>query len=141
MNDFWANRLGTARPAPRPEPVNTGRAWWDSSPQQATPQYAQQVAQQYAAPQEQLAIPRQAKSHNFTDTCPECGSRDYYAPVQEGGFSKMTGPSTPRCFSCGYPRMQTGSLGIQTHGGSAATPTRQIHTGASQVNNTPFAHI
>lgn len=144
MSDFWSNKLANVRPVPRQEPVSSHRPWWDDSP---PPQSAQQPAQpvqpqyqsQYQA-QSQYQPPPQAKSAQHTERCPDCGSAEYFAPVAVG-ISVMNGPSRARCFSCGYPLSQTGSNGIQTHSGSGATPTRQIHDGSSQVNNTPFAHL
>lgn len=144
MSDFWANKLANVRPVPRQEPVSAHRPWWDNSPAPASApvQPVQQIPQGYPpqSAQPQYQAPPQAKSAQHTASCPECGSSDYFAPVPEG-ISVMNGPSRARCFSCGYPLSQTGSNGIKTQSGAGATPTRQIHDGSSQVNNTPFASI
>lgn len=83
--DFWARKLGVppqARPADIPLPP---------SQVPMTP---------YTAPRP-VAPASKAQSASQTDACPECGSNAYMSPS----------PSIARrCFDCGYPTEQSGSL-------------------------------
>lgn len=151
MGNFWAQALNLpAAPAPAPpqppyqQPAPIPQPWY------APPQY-QQPAQPY---QMQPAVPqgqpypghpqapapeqpgmwgtiegssRRAKSARLTQTCPECGSGNYFRP--EGKPNALL-----RCQNCGYNERFTqsgGDGGLPGGDGQAvpATPARQTSAG------------
>lgn len=89
-SDWWAKRLGTPTP-----PVQVGRP--DPSP--AMPPSQQPMAQMPVFQQQAQPSSERAQSARQVESCPDCGSGNYFA-IQN---------AAPRCYDCGYPIQQSGS--------------------------------
>lgn len=115
-NDWWAKRLGGGT-TPRQAMPPTGPA-----PQVPYTPPAQQpnVRVNYDPDTDQLVT--KAQSAKRMDTCPDCGSGNYFAPQ---GTQRM------RCYDCGYPITQTGSGGGMPSGSSAGGTQKAIQVGQS----------
>ena len=108
-NDWWSKRLGT-NATPRQAMPPTGPA---TPVPYVSPAQQPNVKVGYDPDTDQLVT--KAQSARRADTCPECGSGNYFAPQ---GTQRM------RCYDCGYPIQQTGS-GISGTGGSSSGPTQK----------------
>lgn len=82
--DWWAKKLAQPNTTPRDIP-------------QAPP--SQQPMTQFEQPAATNNPAAKAQSSRLTETCPDCGSSNYFG-VQN---------SRPRCYECGYPMEQSGS--------------------------------
>lgn len=129
MSDFWSKALGLqpAAPAPAPAPAaptQYQRPFWDTA---APPAYQAAPAQQapsHPALEEQYQAPLKAKSARLTDSCPDCGSGNYFKP--EGQPNMM-----PVCYTCGYnPRFahSTAGAGMPSDKSAPVQPSRQVST-------------
>lgn len=122
MSSFWLNRLGNNRPpAPAPPLTAHTRPWWDTTPPPAPPPAPGHQAPHPMTPpaQPQEYRPHQAQSARVAENCPGCFSGNYMP----------TGPSTKKCFDCGYPVVQsTTGIGVSSSGGENVQPARQIST-------------
>ena len=115
-NDWWARRLGGGA-TPRQAMPPTGPA-----PQVPYTPPVQQPNVRVGYNPETDHLVTKAQSAKRSDTCPDCGSGNYFAPQ---GTQRM------RCYDCGYPIQQTGS-GIAGTGGSSSGPTQKaIQVGQS----------
>lgn len=86
--DWWASKLAGNTPQPqagRPDPTPP----MPPSQQPMTPMPA------FQAPQT-----TKAQSARLADTCPDCGSGNYFSATPQ---------TTHRCYDCGYPIQQSGS--------------------------------
>mgnify|MGYP003353146927 CR=1 FL=1 len=107
--DWWAKQLGVK-----------------AQPQQSNPMPpSQQPMTPYTPPQPQPQVAAsKAMSSNQKDMCPNCGGNNYMS-VQN---------TKPRCYDCGYPKVQQGSGvgGVSSSGGGKAIPARGQSTGSFQ---------
>lgn len=142
VSNFWANKLGAARPAaPAPAPQQqAGGPWWAAPqpqpypPQQPVPQTVPQQQQQ----QEQRAPARAMVARQDTH-CPDCGGSNYFRPV---GLPN----AIAQCYECGYnSRFQQSTAGLPSGSGGdgPATPAKQIASGGlgGRSNYNPGAII
>lgn len=124
MGNWWADKVGTARPTPQQRPYDPAprQQSYQAPPPVGTPQ---QVAQPPQAPQ-QPSSPGDPNGHinnlwgwqgnpngglgesMTTGRCPNCNSDRFFSRKTSGGVTTSAGvvyPS-PECFECGYPRIQ-----------------------------------
>lgn len=147
-SDFWARKLGGARPAPAaPAPVPQGSAWWQTPAsvpvqQPAIPQPAlaprDSVEQLQNIPADQLSqdqMEQLAESKlqqaKYNTGCPQCSSTNYAPQGTKMASGRMT---SGHCFECGYsdssspaqsPDMQPGGKG------KSGSPARQTADGGA----------
>lgn len=134
MSNFWANRLGV-NPAPQPQQPQQGPTTpqpWFANPYSLPAQQAPQKPAQQAYPAEETegwgsvrGSLAKAKSSRLAETCPNCGSDNYFRP--DGQPNAMS-----QCYGCGYnPRFsQTGGEGGMPSGEAGPTQAaRQLSTG------------
>lgn len=132
MSDFWSKALGGGAPAPAPRQEPASRPWWDQSPI-PTPQVAHTPGpQQVGYPEQPVQpLPTKAKSAFLTETCPDCGSGNYFKP--QGVPNAM-----PVCYACGYnPRFahSTAGAGMPSDKSAPVRASRQVST-ANNYNPT-----
>lgn len=82
--DWWAKKLANQSNTPQEIPT-------------APP--SQQPMTRFEQPSPTSDAAAKAQSSKLTDTCPDCGSANYFG-IQG---------SRPRCYECGYPMEQSGS--------------------------------
>lgn len=138
MSNFWATTLGTQAPTQAQPRTNPGG--YSPSPYFAPPQTVQAPSQ---APEEPEGPPgpeqwgnvaeasRKALSARLTDTCPDCGSANFFSP--HGMPNAM-----PQCYECGYnPRFaqMTAGGGLPSDSNAPSRPARQLNPkGTSNYN-------
>ena len=115
-NDWWAKRLGGGS-TPRQATPPTGPA---AQVPYMPPAQQPNVQVSYNSDADQLVT--KAQSAKRADTCPDCGSGNYFAPQ---GTQRM------RCYDCGYPITQTGSGGGMPSGSSSGATQKAIQVGQS----------
>lgn len=104
--NFWATQLGgTPAPAPAQQPSIAGYPnGYSPSPfyQPPAQQHQQPVQQHQQVPQQNdgewgtiEGSLKKARSASLTETCPECGSGDFFKP--QGNPNAMS-----QCYTCGY---------------------------------------
>lgn len=87
--DWWAKKLGNTAPVPQGRPADM-----PPMPPSQVPLPQMPVFQ---TPQEPAS---KAQSARMVDTCPDCGSGNYFSATPQ---------TTLRCYDCGYPVQQSGS--------------------------------
>ncbi|MFE4681566.1 hypothetical protein ACFRNJ_12110 [Streptomyces sp. NPDC056721] len=141
MTNFWANKLGAARPAaPAPAPAQQqqpGGPWW--APPQQQPYPPQQPAQQTVPQPAQEKAPARAMVAKQDTHCPDCGGSNYFRPIGQPN-------AMAQCYECGYnPRFQQTTAGLPSGSGGdgPATPAKQIASGGlgGRSNYNPGAII
>lgn len=111
--DWWAKRLGNAAPVPQGRP--------DPTPAMPPSQIPMTQMPAFQTPQ----APHKAQSARLTDTCPDCGSGNYFSATPQTSL---------RCYDCGYPVQQSGSR----YGGLAGAHVEgaaKAATGNNTTNN------
>ena len=107
-NDWWSKKLGSPTPRQSTPPTSL-----PASVPYVPPAQQPNVKVAYDPERDQLMT--KAQSAKRFDTCPDCGSGNYFAPQ---GTQRM------RCYDCGYPITQTGS-GSGMPSGSSSGPTQK----------------
>lgn len=46
-------------------------------------------------------------------TCPNCGADAVFSRQTEQAKARGAAPPCPECFTCGWPNLQSGSMGVQ----------------------------
>lgn len=109
MSDFWSNILGNNPPEETQPPPQSDLPWWKRPlvdvplPQSSPPapgQPQQNDPAQQLDPEQSRAKTQWAR--DTSGNCPSCGSQDYSRHPENP-------TARPRCFSCGYPLVQSGS--------------------------------
>lgn len=85
--DWWAKKLQQQQPPAPPQRT------------ESIPQAPSQIPMTQMPSFTQDNPAAKAQSAALTDTCPSCGSANYFS-IQN---------TTPRCYDCGYPIEQSGS--------------------------------
>lgn len=107
--DWWAKKLQQPNDTPQQIP-------------QAPP--SQQPMTQFNQPAQPTEPAAKAQSASQTQTCPDCGSANYF------GFNG----SKPRCYECGYPMEQSGSKYGSLTGAQVEGDTKSA-SGNNATNN------
>ncbi|MEU1552115.1 hypothetical protein ABZ517_05260 [Streptomyces scabiei] len=113
MSDFWLQKLREAGGAPAPAAPQagltpSGAPWW-AHPTYGPPPSPAQPQPHVQAPQAAYQTTK-AQSAKNTETCPSCGSDEYWRPT----------PKThPICNSCHYP-VQNSTQGVAIANNSSA---------------------
>ena len=145
-SNFWASRLGVnPQPPAAPQPVYqqpqvpqqpaaAPRPWWANDYYAPTPPVPQQAPVEQQVPVEQHqgwgtieGSKRKAKSSRSTETCPECGSTNYFRPDKIANAMQQ-------CYDCGYnPRFSQagGEGGLPSDASGPAQPARQLAEGGA----------
>lgn len=113
-SDWWARKLGTQPQAPQGRP--------DPMPPMPPSQQPMAPMPTFQQPQTQATKAQSARS---TDTCPDCGSSNYFSATPQTSL---------RCYDCGYPIQQSGSR----YGGLAGAVVEgsaKAATGNDSTNN------
>lgn len=110
--NWWANKLGQ-QPAQQPRPADMPMP---PSQQPMTPYVP-------PAPQAHSAVSK-AQSANQTQSCPDCGSGNYFS----------VNNATTRCYDCGYPLQQSGSKYGSLTGAKVEGPVKSSR-GNDATNN------
>lgn len=134
---FWDRVAGgvtaPAEGAPQAPPAApTTRPWWDSP--------ALMPHQQSSPPPEApetVTVPQKAMSARSKETCPECGSGNYFKPV--GHANAMS-----QCYTCGYnPRFahSTAGAGMPSDRSVPTRPAKQVSTENNYNPGTIVGHV
>lgn len=124
-SNFWARKLAGNQPPQQASPVQqpSGLPWWMTPSRVISPPVPAERPEE--APEGHHVIQpseinlRKLPSSFQQDRCPTCDSPDYFSP---------TPVTRKRCFSCGYPLMQSGSgmSNTESVGRGKGTPARQV---------------
>lgn len=130
---FWDKALTPNAPvSSAPQPVTTTEPWFR---QTAIPSPKASIP---ATPHvEEPPAPVKAQSARSSETCPDCGSGNFFKP--QGHPNAMS-----QCYECGWnPRFahSTAGAGMPTGDGGPATPARQVSTTGNYNPQTIVGHI
>lgn len=113
--DWWAKKLGNSPQLPVGRP--------DPSPQMPPSQQPMSPMPTFQAP-----VVSKAQSASSVETCPDCGSGDYFSATRE---------TSKRCFDCGYPVQQSGSRFGSLTGAHVDGAAKQANGNDTQSNWNP----
>jgi ribosomal protein S27AE len=118
-SDWWAQKLGGAK---GPTPVSTPSVGPSQGNVYRPPAQTPNVQVSYDAQQDQTIS--KAVSSRVSQTCPNCLSGNYFAPM---------GTQRLRCYDCGYPVVQSGSgAGMPSESSGPTQKAKQV--GSSGFN-------
>jgi ribosomal protein S27AE len=118
-NDWWSKKLGNTPSKPGVPPTSPAPSVPYTPPAQQP-----NVQVSYDPNQDQLVT--RAQTAKMNDSCPGCGSGNYFAPQ---GTQRM------RCYDCGYPVVQSGTgSGMPSGSANPNGPTLK----AKQVGSSGF---
>lgn len=112
-NDWWSKKLGNGAPRQSTPPTSP-----PARVPYLPPAQAPNVRVDYDPNTDQVVT--KAQSAKRFDSCPDCGSGNYFAPQ---GTQRM------RCYDCGYPITQSGSGGGMPGGSSSGPSQKAIQVG------------
>lgn len=113
--DWWANKLAKQTP----QAPQVGR------PANMPPMPPSQVPMAPMPTFQQPSPTSKAQSANLYDSCPDCGSSNYFSATPQ---------TSKRCYDCGYPIQQSGSR-FGGLAGATVEGTAKQATGNSTENN------
>ncbi len=129
--DWYARKLGQVQEPRRDPTPPTQFAPMPHQPQVAQPPIPHPTSPQYTAPQrfEQphtphwedlsqderrqflLNNPKPGVGNRDAQHCPECGGTNLYSRRNQSGIQRGDVYAAPHCFDCGWPLVQSGSVG------------------------------